>query len=432
MAGFNDAPFVKGLAVPSVCTLIVFLGYFSQILFTYSTSLEPGPPSRHETILFNSLLLILWLTYYRAITVDPGRYIFKDRVIEADGQRWCNKCSAPKPPRAHHCRHCARCVPKMDHHCPWTRNCVSMTTFPHFLRFLVYTNLSLWMLGHLLWQRFSKIWEHRHMPAYLGPSLSGLVGLSLVAIVNFLTTVALGIMLINTVKAWIFNQTMIEGWEQERHEALMDKGPKEWWDVTGPDGEKVRFERLEFPYDIGFFNNMAQAMGSRNPLWWFWPLSGNPTIVKDGSGSGWSWEENGFNRVEGLWPPPDPDKIRRAARGWPAANRDYTEELRQASLSSDEFKAEFLKRQAVDERRKRQLMAELEEVEVDDFDMYDDEEYDRDFDQGLGWTNSEGDRLRDYGVDEEGSEPELQDDDDVPLAELIRRRRVMQRDALDD
>ncbi|KAM0242468.1 hypothetical protein ACHAPO_000887 [Fusarium lateritium] len=430
MAGLNDVPFIKGLAVPSVCALIIFLGYVSQFLFHYSTTLEPGPPSRRETITFNSLLLILWITYYRAVTTDPGRYIFKDRVIEADGQRWCNKCAAPKPARAHHCRHCARCVPRMDHHCPWTRNCVSMTTFPHFLRFLIYTNVSLWMLGYFLWQRFSQIWEHRHLPAYLGPSFYGLICMSLIAIVNFVTTVALGIMLINTVKSWVFNQTMIEGWEQERHEALMDKGPKEWWDIMGPDGEKVRFEKLEFPYDIGFFSNMSQAMGSRNILWWFFPLAGNPKISKDGTGQGWAWEENGFNRVEGLWPPPDPDKLRRAARGWPAGNRDYAEELRQANMSSSEYKAGFLKRQADDERRKRQLMAELEEV--DDFDMYDDEEYDRELDQGLGWVNADGDRLRDYGVDEEESEAGEADDDDVPLAELIRRRKVLKKDGSDD
>ncbi|KAL2684877.1 Palmitoyltransferase [[Neocosmospora] mangrovei] len=268
------------------------------------------------------------------------------------------------------------------------------------------------------------------MPAYLGPSLFGLISLSLITLIDFFTTVALGIMLINTVRAWVFNQTMIEGWEQERHEALMDKGVKDWWDVTGPDGEKVRFERLEFPYDIGIFENMSQAMGTRNVLWWFWPLAGNPVIAKSGSGSGWTWEENGFNRVEGLWPPPDPDKIRRAARGWPAANRDYAEELRQANLDPEEFKAEFQRRQDEDaKRRRRQLMAELEEV--DDFDMYNDEEYDRGFDGDMGWTNSDGDRLRDYGVDEEESEPE-EEDEDVPLAELIRRRKVLQKDNYDD
>lgn len=37
-----------------------------------------------------------------------------------------------------------------------------------------------------------------------------------------------------------------------------------------------------------------------------------------------------------------------------------------------------------------------------------------------GWRNSEGDRLRDFGVDEEA---EFYDEDDIPLATLIQRRR---------
>ena len=43
------------------------------------------------------------------------------------------------------------------------------------------------------------------------------------------------------------------------------------------------------------------------------------------------------------------------------------------------------------------------------------------------WTNGEGERLEDFGVDEEtevyGAEEDGGGDDDVPLAELIRRRR---------
>lgn len=37
-----------------------------------------------------------------------------------------------------------------------------------------------------------------------------------------------------------------------------------------------------------------------------------------------------------------------------------------------------------------------------------------------GWRNSEGDCLRDFGVEEE---VEFYDEDDVPLAELLRRRK---------
>jgi palmitoyltransferase len=319
-----------------------------------------------------------------------------------------------------------------------------MTTFPHFLRFLVYTNISLWALGRLIWQRFYALWESRHLPAYLGPTLPSLVALAVVGLVAFVTSVVLGIMLVTTVKSWVFNMTMIEGWELDRHEVVADRAGRDWWDVVGPDGEKVRFEKLEFPYDIGFFANMSQAMGTSNPLMWFFPFAGNPTIAKDGKGPGRTWDENGFNRVEGLWPPPDPEKLRRAGRPWPAARRDYDAELQQAYKSADaidgadltpeERKSAFQKRQEADLKRQRQLIAELEEV--DDYDMLDDEVegYKTAADGRPGWVNSDGDTLRDYGVDEEAEVDEAEDnaqDEDIPLAELIRRRKIRHKDGED-
>lgn len=318
-----------------------------------------------------------------------------------------------------------------------------MTTFPHFLRFLVYTNITLWTLGRLTWQRFYALWESRNLPAYLGPSLPALIALSVVGLVGFVTSVALGIMLATTVKSWIFNMTMIEGWELDRHEVVADRAGRDWWDVVGPDGNKVRFEKLEFPYDIGLFQNMSQAMGTSNPLMWFFPLAGNPIVAKDGKGTGWTWEENGFNRMEGLWPPPDPEKLRRAGRPWPAARRDYDAELRQAGTATnplagaestpDERKKAFQARQAADWRRKNQLIAELEEVDYDVIDQ-DGSEYREAGDGRPGWLNSDGERLRDYGVDEEAEAEDVDDvtlDEDVPLAELIRRRKVRQKDGED-
>ncbi|KAH7321395.1 DHHC palmitoyltransferase-domain-containing protein [Stachybotrys elegans] len=423
MAGFNDVPMVQSLAVPAVCLLIAFLGYGSQLVFRYSKTLQPGPLSDSETLLFNTLLVLLWITYYRAVSTDPGRYIFTDRVIDADG-RWCNKCNAPKPPRAHHCRVCRRCVPKMDHHCPWTKNCVSMTTFPHFLRFLVYANISLWTLGYLLWQRLYSIWEARNLPAYLGPSLPALIAWAMLSGTCFLTSLALGIILSTTVRSWLFNCTMIEGWEIDRHEAIAERGGRDWWDVTDADGKSIRFEKVEFPYDIGFFANMAQAMGTSNILLWLFPFAGNPALGKDGKGSGWVWEENGFNRAEGMWPPPDPDKLRHAGRPWPAAARDYDAELRDLDLSPEDAKRAFQQRQEQDLRRKRVLMAELEEVdEVDDYGEASAAGGARSL-----WVNSDGERLRDYGVDDDDDDEIAADDEDVPLGELLRRRKVLGKD----
>ncbi|KAL7808539.1 zf-DHHC domain-containing protein [Trichoderma aethiopicum] len=421
MAGLSDAPFIEALAVPAVCALIAFLSYFTQYVFHADPDLLPGPPSRAETIIFNGLLLCLWISYFRAVTVDPGRYVFDDQPVldVSDSSRWCKKCQAPKPARAHHCRHCRRCIPKMDHHCPWTRNCVSMTTFPHFLRFLLYANLSLWTLGYFLWQRFLALWHARHMPSHLGPSLFGLVGLSASALTWSVTSLLLGLMLFGTLKSWALNRTSIEELEQDRHEANFRNGgaARDWWDLTGPDGERLQLEHVEFPYDVGFFANMAQAMGTSNVLLWFFPLAGNPRVSKTRTGPGWTWEENGFNRKEGMWPPVNPEKLRRSQREMGVSRRDYERELEDYGLSTEEQVEAFKRRQEEDfRRRKRNLMAELEEAEV--CRLMGDRASD---DEGsmFGWTHAGGDSLADYGVDENAEE----EDEDVPLAELLRRRR---------
>lgn len=59
--------------------------------------------------------------------------------------RFCKKCQARKPDRAHHCSTCRRCVLKMDHHCPWLATCVGLRNHKAFLLFLIYVSLfSLW------------------------------------------------------------------------------------------------------------------------------------------------------------------------------------------------------------------------------------------------------------------------------------------------
>ncbi|KKY39226.1 putative palmitoyltransferase pfa4 [Diaporthe ampelina] len=509
MAGLLTGPAsteYQSLFVPAVCLLIFFLGYTSQWLFNAAENLEPGPLTQRETAVFNILLLCLWLTYYKACTVPPGRYDFppppatpkkpdeppptsKDGEIPSNEtadtpaaqpepdikaattatKRWCKKCDAPKPLRAHHCRLCKTCIPKMDHHCPWTNNCVSLQTFPYFLRFLVYTNAALaYLLWWLLYPRLRLIfWDNSALPSYLGPSVPVLVHLVLLAITGGLVSFALLILLVTTVRGWALNMTMIEGWEQERHDAVLLRSRRAgWWSGSGGaagDGGRVTIERVEFPYDIGFFANMAQAMGTRNVLTWLDPLvGGGPTVSREmGKGTGWEWEENGFNDREGMWPPADPEKLRRAAagggaKGWPGSDaaRHEAELVDKRWASPHEEMAAFRARQEMDLRRRRGtsgVVAELAEgEEIEDLDEYDyvdddsagsggyydeDEEagtdkavpvihgqgyYERGFDGEPGWTNSEGDRLRDFGVDEDVED----DDEDVPLGELLRRRKA--------
>ena len=112
---------IAQLAIPGVATLISFLSYGSQILFS---GIGPYPLNRSETIAFNALICSIWICYFQACFVDPGA-IPSDWIPQAlpnpctegasqsdatphQKQRWCRKCKVIKPPRAHHCRSCGR------------------------------------------------------------------------------------------------------------------------------------------------------------------------------------------------------------------------------------------------------------------------------------------------------------------------------------
>jgi palmitoyltransferase len=119
---------INQCAVPAVYVLIFFLGYPSQWLLL---QLEPAPLTKNELIVSNVILVLIWITYTKSVFVDPGT-IPKDWTVrqelgteKGDGnvgssgketgldgvgksRKWCRKCDAAKPPRAHHCKECKR------------------------------------------------------------------------------------------------------------------------------------------------------------------------------------------------------------------------------------------------------------------------------------------------------------------------------------
>lgn len=159
------------LTVPAVIALIVFLAYGSQVLFYY---IEPSPLNGQESFIFNILVGCIWVTYARTCFTNVG-WVPAGWNTDADDssanydpsrrERWCRKCEAVKPPRAHHCKICSKCVPKMDHHCPWTSSCVSHRTFPHFFRFLIYSVVSMCYLAYFLCIRGAVLWDGRNIPS---------------------------------------------------------------------------------------------------------------------------------------------------------------------------------------------------------------------------------------------------------------------------
>ena len=157
-----------------------------------------------------------------------------------------------------------RCIPKMDHHCPWTANCVSHTTFPHFLRFLFYTSAGLSLLAYFQCIRIAAIWSQRDLPAYLGPNPWLVAHLFFSIVVNGITLFAIFILFVRNVWCLAVNTTTIEGWEIERHRTLVRRARVFGGWLDGPDGEKVRIERREFPFDVGIWENIKQGMGTGN------------------------------------------------------------------------------------------------------------------------------------------------------------------------
>lgn len=322
-----------------------------------------------------------------------------------------------------------RCIPKMDHHCPWTANCVSHTTFPHFLRFLFYTSIGISLLESFLFTRIAHLWSARDLPAYLGPSFLQLAHLFTTLIANSITLFALGILFLRNTWCLAVNTTTIEGWEIERHKTLLRRARHFGGYLSTPDGTQLRIKRQEFPYDIGIFANISQGMGTSNPLSWLNPFAATPSVA-----SGLSFASNGFEDATTTWPPPDPDRLyrRRVKEDGPA----FT--YRDAELSKEDTLAAFRARQAEDEvRRRKPFVERLESIRdrgVDDdaYEHADDaseeaEDEGRKYGEGdegeEGWRNSEGERLKDFGVDEDVEFYDEQEDD-VPLSELLARRQA--------
>ncbi|KAF7712871.1 Palmitoyltransferase, partial [Penicillium ucsense] len=287
---------ISQLAIPAVSFLISFLAYTSQYFFQH---FETVPFHKDEFLKINIFALCIWICYFRACFVDPGRLplnvktgVLKqsDRDAATVRQRWCRRCEAVKPPRAHHCKTCNRCIPKMDHHCPWTSNCVSHFTFPHFIRFLFYAVVGMTYLEASLWERVYTVWKSRDLPSYLGPSIGQLIHLFVLFVVNSLTVFALLILLVRSLWSLVFNTTTIESWEIERHETLVRRARVLGGYLEGPGGRKVAIRKQEFPYDIGIWSNIRNGMGgSANVLSWFWPLAATPDRK-----TGWEYEVNDF------------------------------------------------------------------------------------------------------------------------------------------
>lgn len=244
------------------------------------------------------------------------------------------------------------------------------------------------------------------------------MALFVIVVVNTLTLFMVGVTFFRSFYALCCNVSTIESWEIERHEQLLRRSKVFGGYLDGPDGMKVQIVHQEFPYDIGIWRNICAGMGTSNFLAWLWPFSRTPTT------DGLAFETNGFEEPGTSWPPPDPDRMPRVQRSHEAISA-FTHQ--HAGLTDREEVEAFRRRQREDMIRRQghrythRRKAFHERFEPETYSPIEDDMLDENDESSgeEGWQDSGGNRLKDYGVDED---VEFYDDD-VPLAELLRRRK---------
>ncbi|KAK5172357.1 Palmitoyltransferase [Saxophila tyrrhenica] len=273
---------------------------------------------------------------------------------------------------------------------------------------------------------------------YLGPNVFQLSHVFILVVTNSLVLFALILLLGRTVWSMSLNMTTIESWEIERHETLLRRARTLGGHLDGPEGKKIRIERQEFPWDVGIWRNLCAMMGSRNPLVWFWPFARSLTLE-----SGLQFEHNGIEDPSKPWPPPDPDRMFRVPRQHISGN-GFTQSMdvaqfrkrQEADLArhADADGEYVVRRKPFHERledmqRHRPTAHREDDVAVEtDSEASDSEEEELPVRENIvddageeGWRNKEGERLGDFGVDEVA---DFYDEDDMPLADIIRKRQA--------
>lgn len=294
-----------GVAIP--CFLISFIGYNAHyFILTNFLSLK-------TQMVFESFILMIWLSYYLAIVTNPGKpNSFQPK--DTSNLKFCKKCECWKPERSHHCKTCQQCVLMMDHHCPWTMNCVGYLNYPHFLRFLVWVIITTGFLFIQLCSRIKFIWDHKDFRGFNQKitTKSELFFLTLLTPLDAFVLLTIFVLFVRCIRNQIFNgMTQIENWELERLEStyyrrnsklletLINQVYRIYPAEKTPEREEEANELLEkkairrlrfmtivnFPYDNGVMHNFTTVLGS--PLLWLWPWS-NPG--KNGA----SFERNEF------------------------------------------------------------------------------------------------------------------------------------------
>ncbi|GLC36180.1 hypothetical protein PLESTB_001371500 [Pleodorina starrii] len=272
----------KWLNIFQYCRFLRILGHVMVLLvlalvgliYTAIVPLTFGPMllSKNVFVVLGSAIVIMVFTavtamciwsYLATVALDPGRVppdwhpFTDDQHARAELERlsysshyfdrrdprrprFCKRCQAWKPERAHHCSVTGRCVLKMDHWCIWVVNCVGLLNYKAFLLFIFYAMLGC-MLGLLLLLKSMIDFFNNKLR---GPSAPLIF---VVSIFCFAFALSLAGFLAMHGQLIAANCTTIEMYEKDRLHP--------------------------WPYNKGFRRNFEEVFG-RNKLRWLLPMYG--------------------------------------------------------------------------------------------------------------------------------------------------------------
>ena len=149
--------------------LLTLYGYYAYVIVLCIQLVQSDIQRIVYLVVVHMLLLLYASTFFRAVFTwharIPPKYSYthppdstaslQEGLEEHAGResltlhqrsptgdiRYCHKCAAIKPDRAHHCITCNRCILKMDHHCPWINNCCAYSNYKYFILFVNYSFL---------------------------------------------------------------------------------------------------------------------------------------------------------------------------------------------------------------------------------------------------------------------------------------------------
>lgn len=161
-------------------------------------------------------------------------------TVKSNGEmRFCKKCQARKPDRAHHCSTCRRCVLKMDHHCPWLATCVGLRNHKAFLLFLIYVSIfSMWscaISGSWLWDEIvnDTVYVETLMP----------VNYVVLAIIAGIISLVVGAFTLWHIMLAARGQTTIECLEKTRYLSPLRRTMQNAYNAQHSDGRGVALPR---------------------------------------------------------------------------------------------------------------------------------------------------------------------------------------------